>query len=335
VKYRTLGRTGLIVSEVGFGGAGIGHVWGPTTDEECIRSVGLALDLGINFFDTSPMYGGGKSEENLGKGLAGRRHQAIIATKVRLQSEEDRASSDRMAAAVRSSVEQSLTRLGTDYVDVLQVHHQVGAQRGQYMAAVGPPPRYALLLDHEDCLAVGEAMREVVREGKVRFIGITAWDGDPAAINRVLSGGSFDTAQVLYNLLNRTAVAAPPAGFDDMDQGQALPVARSGNVGVIGIRSHAAGALVDRLDREAAPDTEVARDHRRARNLWPLLSDQYSTLSQAALRFCLDNPDIATVVPGFNNVAEMEEAAACSDLPSIPAEALAALDSLYRLQFEN
>ena len=335
MKYRTLGRTGLNVSEVGFGGAGIGHVWGPTTDEECIRSVRQALDLGINFFDTSPMYGGGKSEENLGKGLAGRRHQAIIATKVRLQSEEDRASDDSMAAAVRSSVEQSLTRLGTDYVDVLQVHHQVGARRGQYMAAVGPPPRYALLLDREDCLALGAAMREVVREGKVRFIGITAWDGDPDAIIQVLSSGAFDTAQVLYNLLNRTAVAAPPSGFDDIDQGRCLPVARSGNVGVIGIRSHAAGALVDRLDREAAPDTEVARDHRRAQNLWPLLSGQYSTLSQAALRFCLDNPDIATVVPGFKNATEMVEAVACSGLPSLPAEALAALESLYLRQFEN
>ncbi|MDE2779734.1 MAG: aldo/keto reductase [Chloroflexota bacterium] len=335
MNYRTLGRTGLNVSEVGFGGAGIGHVWGPTTDEECIRSVRLALDLGINFFDTSPMYGGGKSEENLGKGLAGRREQAIIATKVRLQAEEDRASGESMAAAVRSSVDQSLTRLGTDYVDVLQVHHQVGAQRGQYMAAVGPPPRYALLLDREDCLSLGHAMKEMVKEGKVRFIGITAWDGDPDAVRAVLKSGVFDTAQVLYNLLNRTAVAAPPSGFDDMDQGQSLPIAREGHVGVIGIRSHAAGALVDRLDREAAPDTEVARDHRRARNLWPLLSGQYSTSSQAALRFCLDNPDIATVVPGFKNAAEMEEAAACSDLPSLPAEALAALDSLYRRQFEN
>lgn len=335
MKYRTLGRTGLNVSEVGFGGAGIGHVWGPTTDEECIRSVRMALDLGINFFDTSPMYGGGKSEENLGKGLAGRRDQAIIATKVRLQNEEDRASHASMAAAVRHSVEQSLTRLGTDYVDVLQVHHQVGAERGQYMAAVGPPPRYALLLNLEDCLTLGSAMREVVREGKVRFIGITAWDGDPSAINQALASGIFDTAQILYNLLNRTAVAHPPSGFDDMDQGQSLPVAQSSNVGVIGIRSHAAGALVDHLDRDAAPDSEVARDHRRAQNLWPLLSGRFSTLSQAALRFCLDNPNIATVVPGFKSASEMEEAAACSDLPSLPAETLTILDVLYRRQFEN
>ena len=335
MKYRRLGRTGLQVSEVGFGGAGIGHVWGPTTDEECAQAVRRALDLGINFFDTSPMYGGGRSEENLGRGLQGRRNEAIIATKVRLQEEPDRASGEAMAAAVRQSVEGSLKRLGTDHVDVLQVHHQVGARRGTYVAAVGPPPRYALLLDKEDCLALGEAMREVVRDGKVRFIGITAWDGDRVAIREILESGTFDTAQVLYNLLNRTAAGDPPPGFDDIDQGQSLPVARSNAVGIIGIRAHAAGSLTDRLDRETEPGTEVARDHRRAGTLAPLLRDHYGTLSQAALRFCLDNPDIATVVPGFKSVAEVEEAAACSDLPPMDEGLARQLETAYLGLFDR
>ena len=73
MKLRRLGRTGLRVSEVGFGGAGIGHVWGSTSDAECIAAVRRAVELGINFFDTSPMYGAGRSEENLGLGLAGLR----------------------------------------------------------------------------------------------------------------------------------------------------------------------------------------------------------------------------------------------------------------------
>ncbi|MDE2939687.1 MAG: aldo/keto reductase [Chloroflexota bacterium] len=333
MKYRTLGRTGLQVSEVGFGGAGIGHVWGPTTDEECIRAVQRALHLGINFFDTSPMYGGGRSEENLGKGLAGQRQEAIIATKVRLQQEDDRSSGDNMVSAVRNSVEQSLARLGTDYVDIIQVHHQVGAERGQYVAAVGPPPRYALLLNKEDCLALGEAMKQVAREGKVRFIGITAWDGDRRAVSEILTSGLFDTAQILYNLLNRTAVSVPPPGFDNQDQGQSLPIAQANQVGVIGIRSHAAGALADRLDRETAPDTEVGRDHARAQAIRPLLAEHYLTLSQAALRFCLDNSDIATTAPGFKSIAEVEEAAACSDLPSFPEEILRQLENAYSRRF--
>ena len=333
MKYRTLGRTGLQVSEVGFGGAGIGHVWGPTTDEECIRAVQRALDLGINFFDTSPMYGGGRSEENLGKGLAGRRHEACIATKVRLQYEDERADKDNMVSAVRNSVRQSLSRLGTDYVDILQVHHQVGSERGEYVAAVGPPPRYPLLLNDDDCLALGEAMKQIVQEGRVRFIGITAWDGNRGAIQLVLGSGTFDTAQILYNLLNRTAASEPPTGFDDVDQGQSLPVAHAQDVVVIGIRSHAAGALADNLDREAAPDTEVARDHARAKRLASRFSSQYSSLSQAALRFSLDNPAIATVVPGFKSVAEVEEAAGCSNLPPIAEEILEQLEELYRRQF--
>ena len=333
MRYRTLGRTGQQVSEVGFGGAGIGHVWGTTTDEECIRAIERALDLGINFFDTSPMYGGGRSEENLGKALAGRRQEAVIATKVRLQKEDDRAGIDNMVGAVRNSVDQSLARLGADHVDILQVHHQVGAERGQYVAAVGPPPRYALLLNKEDCLALGEAMKQVVAEGKARFIGITAWDGDRQAVAEILASGMFDTAQILYNLLNRTAIADPPSGFDDQDQGQSLTVAQANNVGVIGIRSHAAGALADQLDRETAPDTELARDHARALNLRPLLAGGYSTLSQAALRFCLDNPSIGTVAPGFKSTAEVEEAAASSDLPPIPGEVLRRLDDIYGRQF--
>ena len=279
------------------------------------------------------MYGGGRSEENLGKGLAGKRQEVYVATKVRLQNEEERVNIDNMVAALKNSVRQSPSRLGTDYVDVLQVHHQVGAARGQYVAAVGPPPRFALLLDEEDCLALGEAMKQLIQEGTVRFIGITAWDGNREAVQAVLKGGLFDTAQILYNLLNRTAVSEPPIGFDDVNQGQSLPVAQGQNVGVIGIRSHAAGALADNLDREAAPDTEVARDHLRAKSLAALLRVQYSSLSQAALRFSLDNPAIATVVPGFKSLAEVEEAAGCSDLPPIASKILDQLEELYLQQF--
>ena len=104
-------------------------------------------------------------------------------------------------------------------------------------------------------------------------------------------------------------------------------------MGAIGIRAHAAGALADNLDRETAPDTEVARDHVRAKSLAALLKFQYSSLSQAALRFSLDNPAIATVVPGFKSVAEVAEAAGCSDLSPISSEILEQLEELYLQQF--
>ena len=317
MDFRTLGRTGLSVSRVGLGGAGLGHAWGETTDDECIRTVRRAVDLGVNFFDTSPMYGRGRSEENLGQGLAGQRHRVFIATKVRLQTAEELADP---RSAVRRSLEQSLKRLRTDYVDLLQVHHQVGPEGGQYLAAADPP-RYAYRLTFESALALGEAMTRLVQEGRVRFLGITAWDGHPEAVRPLLASGVFHTAQILYNLLNRTAAAPPPPGFDDIDQGLSLPVAARYGIGVIGIRAHAAGALADKLDRAVKPGSAVARDHARARSLaWPP-GGPHARLSQLALRFCLDHPDIATVVPGAKNVAELEEAVACVDLPPLAAVA--------------
>jgi aryl-alcohol dehydrogenase-like predicted oxidoreductase len=88
MEYTVLGRTGLRVSRVGFGGGGIGQVWGPTTEAESVRAVHRALDLGVNFFDVAPSYGHGKAEEVLGIALQGRRAAAIVATKVRLAAEE-------------------------------------------------------------------------------------------------------------------------------------------------------------------------------------------------------------------------------------------------------
>ena len=330
MKYRTLGRTGLSVSEVGFGGAGIGHVWGQTTDEECMKAVRRAADIGVNFFDTSPMYGSGRSEETLGRGLEGLRNRVYVGTKVRLRTEDDLAD---MSGAVRRSVEQSLRRLRSDWIDVLQIHHQLGPEGGQYLAAAGPPPRYAFRLTLQGAMSLGEAMQQMVQEGKVRFLGITAWDGHPDVIEPLLSRGVYHTAQILYNMLNRTAASEPPAGFDDVNQGLSLAVAQRNDIGVIGIRAHAAGALVDGLDREVAPDSEVARDFTRSRKLISFKKPPFRTLSQVALRFCLDHPAIATVVPGFKNVAELEDAVACSDLPSLGCEDVAELEHTYNRFF--
>lgn len=330
MNRRRLGRTGLEVSEVGLGGAGLGHAWGETTDAECVRAVGRALDLGVDFFDTSPVYGAGKSEENLGAGLAGNWDRVVVATKVRLKSD---AELDDMATAIRKSLEASLARLRTDYIDILQIHHQLGAARGSYLAVVDPPI-HAIRLSIADGLAFAEAARDLVKEGKVRFLGITAWDGDRDAVSALLTSGVFDTAQILYNMINQSAAAPAPEGFDDVDQGEALAVAEANDIGVIGIRSHAAGALVDRLDRAVKPGSDVDRDHGRAAGLDFFKRGPFTTLSQVALRFCLDNPAIATVVPGCKNVVEVEEAVATADLPPLATEDVAELQRLYRRQFQ-
>lgn len=329
MKRRQLGRTGLEVSEVGFGGAGIGGAYGASSEDDCVRAIRRAVELGIDFFDTSPVYGATRSEERLGLALSGGRDGVVLATKVRFPEESDL---DDMEAFMRRSVEASLRRLRTDRVEILQIHHQLGAVRGRYMFTADPP-RFAPRLALADALRFADCAKSLVQEGKVRFLGITAWDGDRETIRAVLDSGAFDTAQILYNLVNHSAAGPTPVGFDDFDQGEALVSASVNDIGVIGIRSHAAGALAERLDRSVKPDSDVARDHARARTLSFLKKGPIRTLSAAALRFCLDNPAIATVVPGFKNESEVDEAVAVADLPPLAAEDTAEIGGLYRRQF--
>jgi len=331
VRYRKFGLTKLDVSEVGFGGAGVGHVWGQTTDSDCLAAIRSAVDLGINFFDTSPMYGGGKSEENLGIGLEGLRDRIILASKVRLHSEDEL---DDLKSAIERSVASSLKRLKTDRIDVLQIHHQVGLQRGKYLA-VAAPPRYAMLLTEDDCLAFAEAAQPLINDGRVGYLGITAWDGNGAVVKRLCESGAFASAQILYNLVNHSAAEAPPDSFDDINQGEALISAKQNNVAVIGVRSHAAGALVDKLDREVAPDSDVERDHKRSKMLEFLKSEQLPSLSAVALRYCLDNQLITTVTPGFKNETEVAEAVRVADAPKLTDSETSKISMLYHRQFSD
>lgn len=322
MEYTELGRTGLRVSRAGFGGGGIGQVWGATTDEESVRAVHRALDLEINFFDVAPGYGNGKAEEVLGTALEGRRDRAVVATKVRLRAEE----MEDVAGAVNRSVEASLRRLRMDSVDVLHVHNRFTAQRGEAPDSLSAADALGPVL---------EAYQKVQAAGKTRFIGLSAMDHHVPTMKRIMESGHYDTVLAYYNLLNRTAQEVPPQGVPLLDQGQIIPLAKSLGMGVIGIRSHAAGALSTQLDRVVRPDTLVGQDEARAKTLDFLVAGQIRTLSQAAMVFCLMNPDIDTTVPGVKNVAEAEEIAGCVDLPPIPASHLGRLRELYARGFRE
>src|SRR5712691_9589209 len=157
MQYRTLGRTGLRVSEVGFGGApaGIPHyieAWDPTARDErdsVVRAIRRGLDLGLNYLDTAPGYGAGQGEEIYGEAIAGRRDEVVLATKT----------GARDPAGILQSVERSLRRLGTDHVDLLQFHG------GWY-----PPDEVEKILDQGGL----ETFRRLREQGKVRFLGFTA-----------------------------------------------------------------------------------------------------------------------------------------------------------------
>jgi aryl-alcohol dehydrogenase-like predicted oxidoreductase len=322
MEYTVLGRTGLRVSRVGCGGGGIGQVWGPTTEAESVRAIHRALELGVNFFDVAPGYGHGKAEEVLGRALQGRQEHVIVATKVRLAAEE----MHDVAGAVRTSVEASLRRLRRETVDVLHVHNRFTPRRGDLPHSLSADDALGPVLD---------AYRQMQHTGKTRFIGISAMEPDVPTVRRILHSGHFDTVLAYYNLLNWTAQEPAPPGVSLWDNGQIIPLATSLHIGVIGIRSHAAGALSQQVDRPIPPGTLLAHDVASVQTLGFLLDGPIRTLSQAAMVFCLMNRDIATTVPGVKNVAEMEELVECVALPPIPPAHLTRLRELYARGFRG
>jgi L-glyceraldehyde 3-phosphate reductase len=323
MEYNSLGRTGLNVSRVGFGGGGIGQVWGATTRDEAVRAVHRALDLGINYFDVAPAYGNGKAEEALGIALEGRSEDVIIGTKVRVPA-DDLANA---TANVQRSMETSLKLLKRDSVDILHVHNVFTENRDETRNT----------LSADDVLGpVLEAYRAVQSAGKTRFIGLSAMDQHVPTLNRIMDGGDWDTVLAYYNLLNWTAQSAPPSEIDLFDNGQNILLAKKHNMGVIGIRSHAAGALTSGVDRPVPPENELLRqDVISAAKLDFLLDGPVETLSQAATLFSLMNRDIHTTVPGVKNQAETEEMAGCSDLEPFSTAQLARLTELYNKGFRD
>ena len=321
MEYSILGRTGLRVSRAGFGGGGIGQVWGATTESEAIRSVHRALDLGITFFDVAPSYGDGKAEEALGKALVGRREQVVVATKVRLRADD----MHDVAGAVSRSVERSLNLLRRDQVDVLHVHNRFTERRGEALDSITGDDVLGPVLD---------AYKEMQQANKTRFIGLSAMDHHVPTMHRLLNSGEYDTVLAYYNLLNTTAQVPKPSGADVFDNGQIIPLAKTKGMGIIGIRSHAAGALTPALDRPPNPgDALMEADLRKAAKLDFLLDGPIKTLSQAAMVFSLMNRDIHSTVPGVKNEAEAEETAACVDLPPIPEKHLQRLREMYERDF--
>jgi aryl-alcohol dehydrogenase-like predicted oxidoreductase len=226
MRYRTLGRTGLRVSEVGCGGAPLGipnynEVWDPwaaDTTRTAVEALRHAVELGYNYFDTAPSYGDGRSEELLGEALAGRRDRVYLAGKTEWKgkSKDD----------VLRRVEGSLRRLGTDHLDVLQFHG------GDYT-----PEDFRWITEGGPL----DAYRQLQRDGTIRFIGVTA--EEPVTLRPFLETDLFDVIQIRYNVIYQAAWH------------NILPLARERNVGVVLMRPLSSG-IFQRLLRAARPDID-------------------------------------------------------------------------------
>jgi L-galactose dehydrogenase len=157
MRYKELGKTGLKISEISFGASPLGEEYGTIEQAEGERAVHYAIDNGINYFDVAPYYGGTLAEARLGQALVGRRNEIILATKMGRYKVKNGEKFDFSAVRVRSSLEESLQLLKTDYIDVYQAHDIEFTHREQIINETLP------------------AMRQLKKEGKVRFVGITGY----------------------------------------------------------------------------------------------------------------------------------------------------------------
>jgi L-galactose dehydrogenase/L-glyceraldehyde 3-phosphate reductase len=332
MRYRPLGTTGLRVSEIGFGCGPTAGLMINATSEQRRAAVARALALGVNYFDTAPIYGDTVSEAHLGQALRELGCSPIVATKVALLPDE----LGDIPAAIRRSLDLSQERLGVDCVDVLHLHNRVAANR-----AAQPDIGVGTLLSVDDVLGrngVLETFLRLKEQGRTRAIGCCAFGGEVPVVHAVIDHGGFDAVLVPYSALNPTA-AVLPAGFRGRDFGQVIERAAARGMGVVALRVLEAGALTGREDRHplsrAAVDGTALhwQNLARARALDPFAEEIGCTPAQLAIRFALANPAISTVLVGFSEMAHLEEAAACADGRTLPSAVLSRIDALYQTDF--
>jgi aryl-alcohol dehydrogenase-like predicted oxidoreductase len=304
VKYRKLGRTGLEVSEIGYGAWGIGGAqWGGADDDQSIQALNHAIDLGVNFIDTALAYGEGRSERLVGQVVRERSETIYVATKVPPKNLVWPAPAGVPVADVfpgeyvRACAERSLSNLGLERIDLLQLHvwSDEWVDQGDWR----------------------EAVEELRSSGKIGFFGVSINDHQPFNGVRLVKSGAADTVQVIYNV------------FDQSPEDELFPACREHDVGVIARVPLDEGGLTGTI----GPDTEFAEgDHRASyfrgdrkreleehvRAIAADLGISERELPEVALRFVLSEPTVSTVIPGMRSMRNVERNVAVSDGRGVP-----------------
>jgi L-glyceraldehyde 3-phosphate reductase len=296
---RRVGRTSLHVSEIGFGCGGNAGLMVKGTPEEQREAIATALEVGIDYFDTAPVYGDTASERNLGAALSALDARPIVATKVALELAE----LDDIAGAVVRSVEASLERLRRESVEIVHLHNRVGSRRSARSdVGVGAMLTVDDVLGRNGVVAGLERLRA---RGLVRYFGCCAYGGEMAQLRVVLDSGAFDTLLVHYSIVNRTAWAPGTGGDRDYEGIGAYAASRG--MGSSALRILEGGGLTaERHAHARGPSAEErAATLQRARTL---VGDSHDFVS-AAMRFALDNPALSTVLVGFSDARQVLEAA--------------------------
>jgi aryl-alcohol dehydrogenase-like predicted oxidoreductase len=292
MRYRTFGRTGWQVSEIGFGAWAVGGSWGAQPEEESLLALRRALDLGCNFIDTAQGYGSGRSESIIGQLLKERRGERIyVATKIPAApgpwppSPYCQAEERYGASYLRTRLEESLRRLQTDCIDVLQLHTWTRAWNRD------PTPL--------------ETLRAFQREGKVRAIGISTPEHDQNALVDLMRAGWLDAVQLIYNI------------FDQEAQAELFPVARENGVGIIVRVVLDEGSLAGKWTRDTKFEEGDFRNRyfagdrlawtvRRVEQVRETVGNREPNMATAAIKFGLKPDAVSTVLVGIRNVAQAE-----------------------------
>jgi len=298
MKYRRLGRTGIEVSEIGYGAWGIGGVqWLGSSDSDALIALERAIDLGVNFIDTALAYGGGHSERLVGEVVRSRRERIYIASKIPPMNRTWPAPKVPLqevftADYIVKCTEESLANLGLETIDLQQFH----VWQDDWT-------------DESEWL---EAMTRLREQGKVRFFGISINDYQPANAIRALKAGHIDTVQVIYNI------------FEQAPEQELYPVCQAYDIGVIARVPFDEGGLTGGI----RPDTvfpegdfrewffrgdRKTKVHNRVERLRLLLGAEADGLPELALRFALSNPAVSAVIPGMRAPSHVAGNASVSD----------------------
>ena len=310
MKYRKLGRTNFEVSETGYGAWGIGaSQWLGGTDRESLEALRRAIELGLNFIDTALAYGNGHSEQLTGQVVRDAGRRIYVATKVPPKNLLWPARPGIPIAEVfpydyiLRSAERSLKNLGVEPIDLLQLH-------------VWNPE----WIGNDDWR---RAFEELKKSGKVRTVGISINDHQPDSALEIIETGLIDTVQVIYNV------------FDQSPERKLFPLAVERNIGVIARVPLDEGSLTGAIDENTSfPPGDFRNQYFKGdrkkqvrehvddlrRDLGP-----HANLPEIALRFCLSDPAVSTVIPGMRRVRNAEANCAAPDLGPLPPETLAML----------
>jgi len=311
MNYRTLGRTGLQVSEVGYGAWGIGaKQWIGATDDESGRALDRAIDLGLNFIDTALAYGDGHSEKIVGEAVRRRKGKVLVATKI---PPKNRKWPAQPAIPIQdvfpgdyvvSCTEQSLKNLGLETIDLQQLHVWTDefTRTGDWLAAV----------------------EKLKKQGKIRYFGISLGEHTPDNGLQAVESGLVDSVQVIYNI------------FDQGPEDRLFPACRKLNVGVLARVPFDEGGLTGKVTPETAFPKDDFRNFyfkgdrkrevfSRAQKIAADLAIPLDRLPEAALRFTLSDSAVSTVIPGMRTVKNAEANCRAGDGKGLPQDQISKL----------